>query len=103
MPAGRERGSGASGSSTVNRAPPPSASPASTVPPCEVATALTIASPSPVPDSRGEVGGAVAADEALEDLVADPRRQAGAVVGDLEHGVAVAASTEIRTSESGGV
>ena len=46
----------------------------------------TIARPRPVPGAGRGVGRAVAADEAVEDLLARLRRDAGAVVGDLDHG-----------------
>ena len=76
----------------MKRAPPWGESSTSTDPPCDSATARTIASPRPLPPLEPEVSaGPFAAHEAPEDLVAHLGRDARAVVGDLDHGLVVVA------------
>ena len=91
--------SAASGRWTTKRAPA-SASSRSTRPPCDSATARTIDRPRP--DELAAV--ALAADEALEDLLAQLLGHAGAVVLDDEHDlVRRAAPTPAWTRVPGGV
>ena len=73
---------------TVKRAPPAGEGPASTSPPCESATALTIARPSPVPESAVRSAGPLPRTKREKTWSLEPAREPGAVVGDLEHRVA---------------
>ncbi len=74
-------------SRTTNVAPPPGVSATPTRPRWPATIAATIARPRPVPPPAPRPAGGVGAEEPLEHLGRDVRRDAGSVVADLEAGL----------------